>query len=478
MPRLRPWQKKVIKGIYDQPTRRVIISFARKNAKTTLSAFLCLLHLVGPEAKKNSQLYSAAQSREQAGVLFNLAVKIIRQSPDLDNVIRVQESAKQLSCDEIGTLYRALSAEATTAYGLSPVFVVHDELGQVVGPRSTLYEALETGSGAHKNPLSVVISTQAPSDSDLLSILIDDALAGHDPETKVFLYTADEDIDPFSEKAIKQANPAYGDFLNKDEIRREANKAKRMPSFEAGFRNLNLNQRIAREAPFIAQTIWNKNSLEPRPEDFQGDVVIGLDLSDRNDLTALVAAARGHDGCISVRSQFFLPAEGIQEKSVQDRVPYDLWSQQGYLTLCPGRTVGYDFVAGYIRQWFDDYNVTQLLYDRWGWKHLMPYLRDVGFDEHWRERYAKDHGQGYKDMSPALKTVEIELINHRLRHGGHPILTWCAANSVTERDAAGNIKLNKKKATGRIDGMVAMTMAVGALTEYKEAAPAPSIMFV
>jgi phage terminase large subunit-like protein len=174
--KLRPFQRKVILGIYDTPTRRAIISFGRKNAKTTLSAFLLLLHLVGPEARQNSQLYSAAQSRDQAAILFALAAKIVRMSPDLSYYVTVRDTNKQLFCQELGTLYRALSADASTAYGLSPVFTVHDELGQVRGPRSELYEALETASGAQDEPLSIVISTQAPTDADLLSIMIDDAL--------------------------------------------------------------------------------------------------------------------------------------------------------------------------------------------------------------------------------------------------------------------------------------------------------------
>ena len=184
--KLRPWQRKIIREIYDTPTRRAIVSFGRKNAKTTISGFLCLLHLVGPENRPNSQLFSAAQSRDQAAILFNLMVKMIRQSPELNEIIAVRESAKQLYCEARGTLYRALSAESTTAYGLSPVFVVHDELGQVQGPRFPLYDALETAAGAQDEPLSVVISTQAAQDGDLLSMLIDDAKAKHDAEDKTF----------------------------------------------------------------------------------------------------------------------------------------------------------------------------------------------------------------------------------------------------------------------------------------------------
>src|SRR5215813_11689808 len=186
------WQKDLIRLIYDNPhgTRRAIISMGRKNAKTTLSACLLLAHLCGPPAKSkaNSQLYSAAQSRDQAAIIFNLAAKMVRLNPALARIVAIQETAKNLICVELGTRYRALSADASTAYGLSPSFIVHDELGQVRGPRSPLYEALETATGAQESPVSIVISTQASTDADLLSVLIDDALAGHDPHTVVKVY--------------------------------------------------------------------------------------------------------------------------------------------------------------------------------------------------------------------------------------------------------------------------------------------------
>jgi phage terminase large subunit-like protein len=466
MVNLRPWQKKIIREIYDTPTRTAIVSFGRKNAKTTLSGFLCLLHLVGPEARPNSQLYSCAQSRDQAAILFNLMVKIIRQSPDLNAVIGIRESAKQLYCEELGTLYRALSAESTTAYGLSPVFVVHDELGQVSGPRFPLYDALETAAGAQEQPLSVIISTQAAQDSDLLSVLIDDAQAGHDPETKLFLYTADESLDPFSEEAIKQANPAYGDFLNAKETRRTADAAQRMPSQEASYRNLVLNQRVARESPFVAQAVWNQNAAKPRPEDFTERCVIGLDLSKRIDLTALIMVGKGKDGEWSVHCEFFAPKEGVHDRSITDRVPYDLWAEQGHLILTPGNTVGYDFVADRLVTLCENHPVSQIRFDRWGINELKAELNRAGVDDLPLEA----HGQGYKDMSPALAILENELLNGRLRHGGHPILTWNAANAVVDEDAAGNRKFTKKRSTGRIDGMQALAMAIdGAVTLEQEA---------
>jgi len=461
---LREWQRDVIRGIYDKPTRRAIISFGRKNGKTALSAFLCLLHLVGREATPNSQLFSCAQSRDQAAILFNLMAKVVRQSPTLNPVIGVRETAKQLYCEELGTLYRALSAESSTAYGLSPVFVVHDELGQVRGPRFPLYDALETAAGAQDEPLSVIISTQSAEDGDLLSILIDDALAGHDAETKCFLYTADEDLDPFSDEAIRQANPAYGDFLNPKEVKRLAEDARRMPSQESSYRNLILNQRVARESPFISQIVWNQNAAPPREEDFASGVVMGLDLSRRVDLTALVAVGSGDDGCFSVHCEFFAPQEGVADRSIADRVPYDLWAQQGYLTLTPGKTVGYDFVAARMVELCASMGVDEIKFDRWNIPELQMQLKNVGADD----LPLVPHGQGFKDMSPALAALEAELINGRIRHGGHPILTWCAANAVIDMDAPGNRKLNKKRATGRIDGMVALAMAIGGAVVYED----------
>lgn len=453
--RLRPWQRKIIRGIYDSPTRRAIISFGRKNAKTTLSAFLLLLHLCGPEARRNSQLFSAAQSREQAAILFSLAAKIVRMSPDISAAVGVRDSGKQLYCTELGTLYRALSAEATTAFGLSPVFVVHDELGQVKGPRSMLYDALETAVGAQENPLSIVISTQAPTDADLLSVLIDDAAAGHDPETKLFMFSAPTDIDPFSRKALRAANPALGDFLNEKEVTKQAEEARRMPARESAFRNLVLNQRVAQQSPFIPEVIWKANGAAPDEEAFRaGPVRIGLDLSARHDLTALVYTAQ-HEGVTHVRAEFFVPLDGIADRSIRDRVPYEMWAQKGLITATPGASVDYEHVARRLCEICDDYQVEAINFDRWRIDVLKKELERIGV-----ELPLVPFGQGFKDMSPALDALESELMNTRLRHGNNPVLTMCASNSVVDADAAGNRKLNKAKSTGRIDGMVALAMAM------------------
>lgn len=448
-------QKSWMRQIYDSPTRTFILSMARKNAKTAFSAFLLLLHLCGPEARKNSQLHSAAQSRDQASILFGLAAKMVRMSVDLNSVVTIRDTAKQLFCRELGTLYRALSADASTAYGLSPVFVVHDELGQVKGPTSELFDALETASAAHENPLTIIISTQAPTDADLLSLLIDDALTGADPRTKVVLYAADIDLDPFSEEAIRQANPHFDIFMDQEEVLRQANDAKRMPSRESSFRNLILNQRVEARSPFVSREVWKENG-EP-PASIKGrDVYAGLDLSSVHDLTALVLTTTDGD----VVPTFWLPAEGLVEKSRLDRVPYDQWASQGYLQTTPGRAISYEWVAHHLRGVFDDCNVLALAFDRYNMKFLKPWLLNAGFTEKELERFI-DFGQGFFSMSPAIRALEERLLGKKLRHGNHPVLAMCANNAVVATDPAENRKFVKGKATGRIDGMVALAMAEG-----------------
>jgi phage terminase large subunit-like protein len=455
-------QKRWVKRIYDSPTRTFILSMARKNAKTALASFLLLLHLCGPEARANSQLYSAAQSRDQAAILFALAAKVVRMSPDLSAVVTIRDTAKQLFCPELGTLYRALSADASTAYGLSPVFIVHDELGQVKGARSELYEALETASAAQESPLSLVISTQAPTDADLLSLLIDDGLTGADPRIKVELCTAPLDLDPFSEKAIRAANPHFDDFMNQEEVFRQASDAKRMPSREASYRNLILNQRVEARNPFVSRAIWQENGGEPT--DITGeDVYAGLDLSSVHDLTALVLATAAGD----VHPTFWLPGEGLAEKSRADRVPYDLWAEQGYLQTTPGRAIEYEFIAEHLRGVFDRCNVRAVAFDRWGMRHLKPWLIKAGFTEEELERFI-DFGQGFQSMSPAIRALEERLLGKKLRHGNHPVLTMCAANATVQTDPAESRKFVKGKTSGRIDGMVALAMAIGVMPSAAE----------
>ncbi|MCM2503904.1 terminase large subunit [Aureimonas altamirensis] len=476
---LRDWQKDCIKAIYDNPnaTRRAILSFGRKNGKTAISAWLMLLHLCGPEAVQNGELCSSAMSREQAGILYKLARATVLQSPDLKSEITIKDTAKKLECRDLGTVYEALSKDASTAVGRSPVFLIHDELGQVRGPRYELFENLESGMGAHENPLSIIISTQAPNPTDLLSVLIDDALADADPRTVLCLYTAPIEADPFAEETIKLANPAYGDFQNAKETMAQAKAAERMPSAQAAFRNLHLNQRVEMDSAFVSIDVWRRNSTVPLPLD--GIVFGGLDLSTSNDLTALVYG-QWAESKFQVEPHFWLPKEVLDERSRTQKQPYTLWAEQGYLHTTPSKSIDFDFIAHRLFEDSKNLNFGRINYDRAYWPSLRGALIRAGFTEGQVEgdrAIFQPHGQGFMSMSPALLDLEADLIEGRVAHGNHPVLNMCAINSRVTFDPAGNRKLDKQKATGKIDGMVALMMARAAAGSHHEKKKAAAKFF-
>lgn len=453
---LRDWQKDVIRGIYDQPTRQAILTMGRKNGKTSLIAMLLLAHLVGPEAVRNGQIYSAAQSRDQAAVVFSLAAKMVRMSAELSAHVTVRDSVKELVSSLTGVKYKALSADAATAYGLSPTLVIHDELGQVKGPRSELYDALETAMGAHESPLSIIISTQAPTDSDLLSLLIDDAKNSGDPSLRLFMYAAEPGDDPWSPETWKKANPALGDFLSLETLRKTADKAKRLPAAEKSFLNLHMNMRIAGADLFMAPSVWKVGARPVDESVFSwAKVYGGLDLSSRQDLTALVLVAADEDDVKHVRCHFWAPEHGLHDRAKRDRAPYDLWAQQGFLTLTPGASVDYRWVASKIVEIAEDVDLAVIGFDRYRIHDLKRELEELESDVPLQEV-----GQGFKDMSPAIEALEIEAVNGRIVHGDNPILNWAAQSAVVVFDPAKNRKLNKSVSTGRIDGMVALAMAM------------------
>ncbi|CAJ0901296.1 hypothetical protein R6138_04562 [Ralstonia thomasii] len=454
--RFEEFQREFILAVYDNPhgTRRAILSIARKNGKSAVIACILLAHLIGPEAKLNSQIVSGAMSRDQAGLVFNLAAKMVQLSPEIAQLVRINPSGKKLIGLPLNVEYKALSAEAKTTHGLSPVLAILDEIGQIRGPQDDFIDAVTTSQGAHAEPLLIAISTQAANDADLLSVWIDDALSSKDPHMVCRLYAAPQDAGLMDRDGWEKANPALGVFRSLKDVEEQAKQAMRMPSVENTFRNLILNQRVSTVAPFVSRDVWLSCAGEPVDFDADTQVFGGLDLSGRTDLTAFVLIGKKNGKWVA-RSFFWTPSEGLRDRAKRDRSPYDVWVDQGYLRTTPGRTVDYEFVARDILEICDGLNIHSIAYDRWRIDLLKKEFKDLGIDA---ETPACDggllplvaHGQGYKDFSPALDALESELVNGRVQHDSNPVLTMCAANAIISKDPSGNRKLDKQKATGRI----------------------------
>jgi phage terminase large subunit-like protein len=348
----------------------------------------------------------------------------------------------------------ALSAEARTKMGLSPSFVVYDELGFARDRK--LYDAMDSAQGARANPLMLVISTQAADDHAPLSTLIDYGLrVKHgeidDPAFHLTLFQAPIDADPWSPATWRLANPALDDFRSLIDVKRQADQAQSMPSQENRFRNLILNQRVCIEAKFVERERWAACKGEPHIPD--GAKVFGaVDLGASRDMSAIVLVWADTDDVFHVKPYYWLPGNVI-ERSSEDMAPYDVWARAGLL-YPSGESTDPKLVARKIAELNGQFRITAIAFDAWRISELQRELDAIGC-----RVMLTPHGQGFRDMNGAIDVLERLIFQKRMRHGGHPVLTWNASNAVIIRNADGFRKLDKVKSTGRIDGLQALAMA-------------------
>lgn len=471
--KVRRWQRDFLEEVYAtqggvRRVRTAVLSLARKNGKSDLASRLALCHLSGPEAEQRGEVYSAANDRFQASRIFSEMAAMISRVPFLDERISLKRHDKTMEDFQNGSIFASLSADVATKHGLSPSMIIYDELGQA--PNRHLFDALDTAMGARAEPLMVVISTQAATDFAPMSELIDygrkvNAGEVEDPSFHLTLFTAPEDADPWAVETWKLANPALGDFRSLEDVRRMAEQAKRLPTKESAFRNLILNQRNSGETIFIPRSEWKAcggtvdlEALKGRP------CFAGLDLGGARDLTALVLAFPDDAGVFDVLPVFFVPEEGLQDREDTERVPYRVWRDQGLIRTMPGRTMDPRFVAHAIGELHASFNIKKLAFDRWRISDLTRELDTIGISG----IELAPHGQGFKDMGPAVDFL-LRCVSERLmRHGNNPPLTNCVINARPVSDPAGNVKLDKAKSTGRIDGAVALAMALNVARQHVE----------
>lgn len=470
--KLRPWQREIIEALYavDAKGKRVVrtgcITIPRKNGKTQLAAALALCHLLGPEAEPRGQVYSAASDKDQASIIFRELEAYICAIPAFSERCNIKAHEKQIWDVKSGSFYRAMSSDARKAHGLSPSFAIYDELAQAKSRE--LYDNLVTGTGARAEPLVLSISTQSSDPLHIFSELCDYGLKIRngdlppDPSFHLTYYAADDEADIWDEAVWFDCNPALDDFRSLEQMREFAEQAKRIPAKEATFRNLFLNQRVDAEKRFISSMDWDACATEIAPQTLQGRPCwAGLDLSATTDLSALVLFFPEDGG--AVLPFFWLPHDDLAGREDRDRVPYRLWKRQGLLETTPGRAIDKRAIALRLGDIAGRYDLRGVAYDRWGMDSLKRILEDEGI-----ELPLIAWGQGFKDMGPAVDALETAVLNRQLAHGGNHVLRWQCSNAVIQMDPAGARKLAKDKAVQRIDGMVALTMAVGLASREPE----------
>ena len=459
--KLRGFQKDFVRDVYRtvedgrRPVRTAVLSVGRRNGKTQLAAALALAHLCGPEQEMRGEVYSAANDRQQAARIFAEMSALVQRHELLNARCNIAGHLKTITDLETGSVYMALSREAKTKLGLSPSMCVVDELGSAEGRE--LFDALNTAQGSRVNPLMLIISTQAAEDIAPMSQLVDYGLRVkareiHDPSFHLSLHTAPLDDDPWSPETWKKANPALDDFRSLEDVERQAQQAQRLPSLENAFRNYILNQRVAAETRFMERAAWKACNGKPEIPD-GARVYGGLDLGSTRDMSALVLAYKDPKQIFHIQCHFWLPGD-IKARTDADRVPYDTWVKHGHLMSTGEPGTDPSMIARKIAELNGKYRILGLAFDRWRIADLKREMNKISCPVQLIE-----HGQGYKDMSGAIDCLERLVVQNRIRHGNHPVLQWNAFNAVITKDPAGNRKLDKSRSVGRIDGLVALSMA-------------------
>jgi len=461
---LRPWQRAIVKQIFRtrrdgmRQYRTALLMLPRKNGKTELAAAIALYGLLA-DGETGAEVYSAAADRDQAGLVFGVAAQMVRNHPELDAACYIVESQKRIVHRASGSFYKAISAEAHSKHGFNASMVIYDELH--AAPDRELYDVLSTSTGARAQPLMLAISTAGYDRHSILWELYSHAknVAENPKIDRTFLpliFEAPPGADWTSRKVWRACNPALGDFRSIDEMAQACDRAKQIPAQENTFRRLYLNQWTEQASRWLAVSAWDACEAPIAALDGRR-CYVGMDLSTTTDLSALVAVFPADDGGFDVLAQFFVPADRIRERARRDHVPFDEWARQGVLTATPGAVVDYDAIRRVLQAWAVRFDLQQIGFDPWNATDLTTRLQ------------AQDGlpcvaiRQGFSSLSAPTKSLETAVLSRRLRHDGHPILRWNVANVAVETDASGNLKPSKPKSTERIDGVVALIMAVDLL---------------
>ncbi len=468
---LLPFQCEIVSALYGEVTpegirrfRQALLFMPRKAGKSTLSAALGLKELFdgGPGAR----VVVAANSREQASLLFSTAADAVEASPILSARAWLSRATRRLVDRQTKSEMKVIAADAGRAHGMDLTAWVYDELHEA--PNRELYDVLATSTGARRESLGIVIST-----------------AGFDRETSILgeLYQhakrvlADPSIDPHFYPYILEApegaawddeatwhacNPALGHFRDLTEMRIMAERARQIPAQRAAFERLYLNRWTAAEHEWLDMSAWNACGADIPDADLKYATGYGgLDLSANTDLTAFVIAFP-HRGRVYVRSFAWLPAENLIERERRDRVPYRAWADAGRIELIPGAVIDHDVVTARVIEACKRFRVRRIAFDRWGAQSVSQKLHAAGIE-------VVPFGQGFAAMSAPTKSLEAAILKRQLAHGGCPLLRWQASCSTVASDPAGNVKIvkpDRMKHTRRVDSIVALVMAFDGVLRF------------
>lgn len=460
------WQEQIIRDLFGivkkdgfRQFNYAYIEIPKKQGKSELAAAISLLLTCG-DGEERAEVYSCAADRQQASIVFDVAADMVRMCPALNRRCKILESKKRIIYLPTRSFYQVLSAESKTKHGFNLHGLLFDELH--TQPDRKLYDVMTKGSGdARRQPLFFMITTAG---TDINSICYEvhqkakDIINGkrHDPTFYPVIYGADAEDDWKDPKTWAKANPSLGITVDIEKVRAACKSAMETPAEENAFRQLRLNQWVKQTVRWMQMDKWDACAFPLDLEELRGRKCYGgLDLSQTTDITAfvLVFPPLDEDDKYQVLPFMWIPEECLELRVRRDHVPYDIWHKQGYLETTEGNVIHYAYIEKFIEKLGEIYDIREIAFDRWGAVQTTQNLEDMGFT-------VVPFGQGFKSMSPPTKELETLVLGQRVAHGGHPILRWMMDNVVVRMDPAGNIKMDKQRSTEKIDGSIAMVMAL------------------
>ena len=460
------WQEQIIRDLFGtikkdgyRQFNTAYVEIPKKMGKSELAAAVALLLCCG-DGEERAEVYGCAADRQQATIVFDVAADMVRMCPALNRRVKILASQKRIQFLPTNSFYQVLSAEAYSKHGFNIHGVVFDELH--TQPNRKLFDVMTKGSGdARTQPLYFLITTAG---TDTNSICYEthqkakDILEGRktDPTFYPVIYGADQEDDWTDPKVWKKANPSLGITVNIDKVKSACESAKQNPAEENSFRQLRLNQWVKQAVRWMPMDKWDACDFSVDEKELEGRVCYGgLDLSSTTDLTSfcLVFPPEDEDDKYIILPYFWLPVETLELRVRRDHVNYDLWEQQGYIQTTEGNVVHYGYIEKFIEKLGERFNIREIAFDRWGAVQMVQNLEGMGFN-------VVAMGQGFASMSPPTKELMKLTLEKKIAHGGHPVLRWNMDNILIRQDPAGNIKADKAKSTEKIDGAIALIMAL------------------
>ncbi len=459
---LETWQKAIVANLYGwmrpDDTRRyreTLVYIARKNGKTPLIAGLVLYGLFCEEEPGN-QIYSAAGDKDQASLIYRHAKAMMLAEPELARRGEFYETSKTIIKKDSLCKYQALSSDVATKHGLNASMILVDELH--AQPNSHLVDTLITSVASRRQPLIVFITT---ADFDRPSPCNDKLDYAKKVQQGIIkdvsflpvIYEVPRDADWRDHKIWPMANPNLGVSVSKLYMETACKRAIEVPTYQNAFKRLHLNMQTSQDVLWIDLDKWDAcHDTELTLDELEGErCFAGLDLASTRDLCAL---ALWFPDAAAFFIRYWLPHDTAFLRQERARIPYVTWAQEGFISLTPGNVADYDFIREECLQIVQPFQLSELAIDRWNSTQLQTQFITEGIK-------VFQFAQTSRVMGAPTTELERLVLNNSLRHFGDPVTRWCASNVVLDTDHEGNAKPSKERSNEKIDGIVALVMAIG-----------------